>query len=184
LQHKGFQSISKTASDDSTSSTEQNESGEAKPTVYIMLDAATLQAFTRPFRFSDKHKNREPLYIQESSFGWYEFIKFGVLSPDDATIFSLLNAKDASTYKYHMGNIIPPKWRSIWSMLTNPFQRLWFLFRLTFCFSNGLHSGLRMIDSVSVRNVWALLFYLRDLNKTQNNVIHSTQKNRGMKLQV
>lgn len=96
LQQKSFDNVLKVSSHDSASTKEENHHDEAERTVDIFLDAATLQALTRPIKFNDKHKNREPLCIQESSFGWYEFIKFGVLSVDDARLFRALNTSDAS----------------------------------------------------------------------------------------
>jgi hypothetical protein len=177
LQQKSFDSVLKVSCHDNASTKEENHHNEAERTVVILLDAATLHALTRPVKFNDKHKSREPLCIQESSFGWYEFIKFGVLSEDDARLFPALNINDAS---YHGGNIIPSKWRSIWSILTNSFQRLWLLFRLIFCLSKILHNGFRMIDVAAARNVRALLHCLRDLNGTRINSVSSTQKNRRM----
>ncbi|KAM5349036.1 hypothetical protein ACJ41O_008859 [Fusarium nematophilum] len=51
------------------------------PSVNMVFDAAALQGLTVPFELSKKHKYREPLCIQESSFGWHEFITHGITTP-------------------------------------------------------------------------------------------------------
>ena len=109
-------------------SNEPNESLEGKLMLNAVLDAAALQYLTCPFELNIKHKYREPLCIQESSFGWYEFSKFGTLFPVDADIFSVPNAKHTTVKNHKIWNILPAsKWSSIWPMLTQPFQKVWLL---------------------------------------------------------
>lgn len=43
----------------------------------VVLDAATLQDITCSFELTDKHKYREPLCVQKSSFEWYESLNHG-----------------------------------------------------------------------------------------------------------
>ncbi|OBS22634.1 hypothetical protein FPOA_08967 [Fusarium poae] len=45
--------------------------------VNLMLDISSILSLTTPLDIVNKHENREPLYIQESSFGWDEFIASG-----------------------------------------------------------------------------------------------------------
>ncbi|KAH7121566.1 hypothetical protein EDB81DRAFT_814091 [Dactylonectria macrodidyma] len=51
------------------------------PSVNVVFGKAALQGLTVPFEFSKKHKDREPLCIQESSFGWHDFITHGITAP-------------------------------------------------------------------------------------------------------
>ncbi|KAH7131598.1 hypothetical protein B0J13DRAFT_642410 [Dactylonectria estremocensis] len=48
------------------------------PSVVVVFGEAALQGLTVPFGMSKKHKYREPLCIQESSFGWHDFITHGI----------------------------------------------------------------------------------------------------------
>ncbi|KAM0413183.1 hypothetical protein ACHAPD_008270 [Fusarium lateritium] len=52
--------------------------GESSRTVHLTLDITSILSLTTPLDIVNKYGNREPLCIQESSFGWYEFIASGV----------------------------------------------------------------------------------------------------------
>jgi hypothetical protein len=162
-------------------SNEPKENLEGNPTLNIVLDTAALQSLTSPFELSLKHKYREPFCIQESSFGWYEFTKFGILSPVGADIFSVPNAKHTMAHKHNIWNILlTSKWSSIWSILKQPFQQVWLLFRLLSYLKNVLHGGLKNVDGLALGSIRALLLYLRDLNTVHARSVRSMQKSRAM----
>uniref|UniRef100_A0A4E9DDL1 Heterokaryon incompatibility domain-containing protein n=1 Tax=Gibberella zeae TaxID=5518 RepID=A0A4E9DDL1_GIBZA len=51
--------------------------GESSQTVQLMLDIASILSLTTPLEIVSKHETRQPLYIQETSFDWDEFIASG-----------------------------------------------------------------------------------------------------------
>jgi hypothetical protein len=56
---------------------------EDNPTIKMVFDTGTPRDLTRPFEFTTKHKHRKPLYIQESSCGWYKFINERLIAETD-----------------------------------------------------------------------------------------------------
>jgi hypothetical protein len=146
----------------------KNEIG-GKPTINIQLDAATLQSLTCPLKFRTKHQYREPLCVINSSFGWYEFVKFGIdttiETPVDVDILLMPNTRQTIAHKHTIWNILPSKWSSIWSMVVQPFQQVWLLFRFVLLLEKVLHSGQRIMDKGVLKIIGALFIHFRAMNE-------------------
>ncbi|PMD27086.1 hypothetical protein NA56DRAFT_684547 [Hyaloscypha hepaticicola] len=157
------------------------ENLEGKPTLNMVLDATALQVLTCPFELSMKHRYREPRCIQESSFGWYEFIKFGMMYSVDVEAILVPNSTRGMVHKLRIPNLLPAsKWSSIWSMLTQPFRRVWLLFQILSYLKNVVHKNLKTVDAVALESMRVLWLFLRDLKTVQKRGVRSTQRSRVM----
>lgn len=131
-----------------------------EPTIEVVPDSATLQDITRPFELTDKHEYRQPPCVQESSFGWYEFLNHG---------------HDITVDRYQRGPISQPNMiiqtRSLWKasssnwtpFWTQPLQRLRLLVALFSYLSNALRGGRSARETAAFGHLRALLSPLKYL---------------------
>ncbi|KAL6914728.1 hypothetical protein FSST1_012488 [Fusarium sambucinum] len=74
---KGQYNLASKAIMSSITKTTMTKEGSSR-NMHLTLDITSVLSLTTPLDIVNKHGNREPLCIQESSFGWYEFIASGV----------------------------------------------------------------------------------------------------------
>jgi hypothetical protein len=70
--------------------------------VHVQFDTASLQQLTQPLNFCPVADSRQPLYILEADFGWYEFITFGYDAEANLVDWHELVTSGEDTEVYHV----------------------------------------------------------------------------------
>jgi hypothetical protein len=134
----------------------------------VVLDAATLQDIARPFELTNKHKYREPLCVQESSFGWYEFLNHGHDITVDRFKESPISQPSMIMQTRSLWKVLSSKWRIFW---TQPLQRLWLLVTLFSYLNNALKGGRSALEMAAFGHLKALLAPLKYLNSLPKRTV-------------
>jgi hypothetical protein len=145
----------------------------------VVLDAATLQDITRPFELTDKRKYREPLCVQESSFGWYEFLNHGYGISVDRFKHSPVSQPNMIMQTRSLWKVLSSKWRIF---RTQPLQRLWLLVALFSYLNNALKGGRSALEMAAFGHLKALLTPLRYLNSLPKRTVTTAPRRKRLAL--
>jgi hypothetical protein len=146
-------------------------------TIDVLFDPATLQDLTKPFKFTQKHAKREPLCVQESSFGWYEFINTGLPHYPVYQTVTVANSRFSNSMLR-----MPNLW-NILAMVKQPFtwmqplQRLVLLLKLFRSITEALTTGVRTFEVATLGTLQSILAPLQALQQApKRRAVISTHK--------